>query len=234
MGSRAVSADGEDTVLYAREFLAGLRLAGLISCGKHFPGLGEADLDTHFHLPRVRKSFKKMWEEDILPYRKLRSRLPMVLISHATYPSFTSDDVPASLSHKWITEVLRKRIGYRGLILSDDLEMGGVLKAAPIEQAAIDFVRAGGDIGLVCHKEERIQRCYEAMIETAANDKKFAGRVEDSIARVLAFKRKARDLLRTKPAPNQRKMHQLSRQLWEFSEEVRLKTIQRENLQAQA
>ena len=74
----------------------------------------------------------------------MRRELPMILIGHANYPAVTHDQRPASLSRKWISDVLRKRIGYRGLIASDDLEMGGVLKAAPIEQAAVEHIRAGG------------------------------------------------------------------------------------------
>jgi len=226
MGSRAVSADPKQVVLYAREFLAGLKSVGMVGCGKHFPGLGEANLDTHFDLPRVRKSWKKLWQEDLYPYRELRNQLPMVLISHAGYPSVTAENTPASLSKKWITDILRKRIGYRGLVLSDDLEMGGVLKAAPIEQAAIQFLRAGGDIALVCHKEEHVERCYEAVVEKAATDRKFAARAEESIRRVLAFKRRCKIRKLTKAAPTAMVTDKLSRQLWEFAEQIRLESLQ--------
>ena len=114
----------------------------------------------------------------------------MVLIGHANYPAITHDDSPASLSKKWITDVLRKKIGYRGLVVSDDLEMGGVLKAAPIEQAAVEHVRAGGDLCLICHIEEYVTRSYEALIKEAESNRKFAQRVRESAARVLAFKKK--------------------------------------------
>ncbi len=70
--------------------------------------------------------------------------------------------LPASLSKKWIGDVLRRRIGYRGLIVSDDLEMGGVLKAAPVDQAAVEFVRAGGDLCLICHQLELVERAFES------------------------------------------------------------------------
>ena len=66
-----------------------------------------------------------MWDEDMVPYRTMRRELPMVLIGHANYPAVTNDRLPASLSKKWITDILRKKIGYRGLIVSDDMEMGG-------------------------------------------------------------------------------------------------------------
>ncbi|MGC2247793.1 MAG: glycoside hydrolase family 3 N-terminal domain-containing protein, partial [Terriglobales bacterium] len=106
MSSRAVSADPKETVRYAREFLHGLGDAGVLGCGKHFPGLGEGKLDSHHELPVIRKSFKKMWAEDLVPYRILRRQLPLVMISHAAYPEVTGDRAPASLSKKWITDIL--------------------------------------------------------------------------------------------------------------------------------
>ncbi len=132
MGTRAVSMDPQETVVYAREFLAGLKASKVLGCGKHFPGLGEGKLDSHHELPVIEKPLNQLWAEDLLPYRSLRRELPMVMISHAAYPLVTRDRTPASLSKIWITDILRKRIGYRRLIVSDDLEMGGVLSAAPI------------------------------------------------------------------------------------------------------
>src|SRR5207244_1115189 len=81
----------------------------------------------------------------------------------ATYPSVTRADLPASLSKKWITDILRRRIGYRGLIASDDREMGGGRKAAPIGRAAVGFIRACGDLGLIWHEAENSQRDLETM-----------------------------------------------------------------------
>jgi beta-N-acetylhexosaminidase len=227
MSSRAVSPDPKQVVVYAREFLAGLRVAGVIGAAKHFPGLGEAKLDTHHELPSVRKSWKKLWEEDIYPYRVMRRELPLVLVGHANYPAVTHDGTPASLSKKWITEVLRKKIGYRGLVVSDDLEMGGVLKAAPIEQAAVEFIRAGGDLCLICHQEDGILRVYEALVTETERDARFARRVRESVARVLASKKRASELRRSAAAPEARKVEKLSRQLWEFSEQARLQTVKR-------
>ncbi len=126
---------------------------------------------------------------------------------------------------KWITDVLRKKIGYRGLIVSDDLEMGGVLKAAPIEQAAVGHIRAGGDLCLICHIEEYVTRSYEELIRTAEREPKFARRVQESAAHVLAFKKKTPAFKRRSPAPNPSKLETLSRQVWEFGEEVRLARV---------
>jgi beta-N-acetylhexosaminidase len=222
MSSRAVSADPKQVIVYAREFLRGLGDAGALGCGKHFPGLGEANLDTHHELPSVDKPLKKLWDEDLVPYRTLRRELPFVMVSHAAFPLVTKERTPASLSKKWITEILRKKIGYRGLICSDDLEMGGVLKAAPIEQATIGHISAGGDLGLICHREDFILCAFEAMIREAERDRAFARRVEESTRRVLAFKKNWKSP--RAPAPNNAATEKLSRQLWEFGEEIRLST----------
>jgi beta-N-acetylhexosaminidase len=227
MNSRLVSADPKATVIYAREFLAGLGAANVLGSGKHFPGLGEGNLDSHHDLPVIEKPWKRLWAEDMAPYRSLRRELPFVMVSHAAYPRITREKVPASLSKKWITDVLRKKIGYRGLIASDDLEMGGVLSAAPIEQAAVGHLRAGGDLCLICHKEAFVIRAYEELARTAKRDRSFARRAADSIARVLNFKRKTKQLNRWAKAPTQELVQRLSRSLWEFSEQVRLDTIHR-------
>ena len=227
MASRAVSADPKKIVVYAREFLAGLRSAGMLGAAKHFPGLGEANLDTHHELPNVSKSWKRLWEQDLSPYRIMARELDMVLVGHASYPKVTGERMPASLSRKWITGVLREKIEYRGLVVSDDLEMGGVLKAAPIEQAAVEHIRAGGDLCLICHQRDYIIRSYEAIIREAERDGSFARRVAQSAARVLVFKKKSKELKRHVLPPTPTKLEKLSRQLWEFSEQVRLETLSR-------
>jgi len=228
MSSRAVSADPKRVTVYAREFLAGLRSAAVLGAIKHFPGLGEASLDTHHELPSVTKPWKKLWEQDLAPYRALRREAPMVLVGHAAYPLVTHDRTPASLSEKWIRGVLRKKIGYRGLVISDDLEMGGVLKAAPIEQAAIQHIRAGGDLCLICHVEEHVVGAYEKLMQEVQRDRRFARRCRESIAHILSFKKKYKQLTRRIPVPALSRIEALSRRLWEFSEQVRLQNIDQE------
>ena len=229
MSSRAVSDDPKQVVAYAREFLRGLGEAGVLGCGKHFPGLGEAMIDTHHELPSVAKPLRKLWAEDLVPYRtlSLRRELPFVMVSHAAFPAVTKQRTPVSLSKKWITDILRKKIGYRGLVCSDDLEMGGVLAAGPIEQAMIGHIRAGGDLGLICHQEDFILRAHEAVVREAQRDGRFARRVWESARRVLAFKKKSLTR-RSTPGPTAARVEKLTRQLWEFGEEIRLATLDRE------
>ena len=228
MGSRAVSENPQKATAYAGKFLAGLRAANVLGCGKHFPGLGEGKLDSHHKLPVIEKPMKKLWAEDLVPYRMLRRQLPFVMISHAAYPQVTHDQTPASLSKIWITDMLRKRIGFRNLIVSDDLEMGGVLSAAPVGQAAVEHIRSGGDLCLICHREDYVTQAFEELTSTAERDVKFARQVEDAAARVLAFKKKSRKMLRAVKEPSAAGVEKVSRNLWEFGEQVRLETMNRE------
>ena len=233
LSSRAVSASPRETVAYTREFLAGLQAAKVLGCGKHFPGLGEGTLDSHHDLPVIDKSLKKLWAEDLAPYRQLRRRLPLVMISHAAYPQVTHDQKPASLSKTWITDILRRRIGYKNLVVSDDLEMRGVLAAAPIGQAAVEFIRAGGDLCLICHREDYILQAHEELVQAAADDKKFARRTADAAVRVRAFKKKYARMLRAETGAraghvaSHAAIEKLSRGLWEFTEQVRIQTLNR-------
>lgn len=222
LGSRTASADPKATVKYAREVLRGLKDAGALGCGKHFPGLGEANLDTHKELPSIEKPWKKLWKEDLAPYRELRKEMPFVMVAHAAYTLVTKDTTPASISKKWIGGILRKKIGYKGLVISDDLEMGGVQKAVPIEEAAIQTLLAGADIFLVCHNEEYVWRCYEKVLTTAEKDKTFARLVGDRASRVIAMKKKAKELRWKPKPPTQKTVEKLRRAVWEFSEEIRL------------
>src|SRR5208283_2563321 len=114
--SRTVSADPREAITYAREFLRGLRHCNVLGCGKHFPGLGEANLDSHNELPSIAKPLKRLWNEDLLPYRELCRELSFVMVAHAAYPEVTGDGTPASLSKKWTSDILRQKISYRGLI----------------------------------------------------------------------------------------------------------------------
>lgn len=229
MDSRAASSDPHQVAAYARGFLTGLRAAGVLGCGKHFPGLGEGTLDSHHELPVIDKPLKKLWAEDLLPYRALRAQMPLVMISHAAYPQVTKDKTPASLSKIWITDILRKRIAYRNLIVSDDLEMRGVLSAAPVGEAAVEFVRAGGDLCLICHREDYIAEAYEELVTTAERDPKFARRAAESVRCVLAFKNKSAKMLRKTKPPSTSTIEKLSRKLWEFGEQVRLEALADEN-----
>ena len=173
MGTRAAASSVAGVVDYARNFLAGLAMHGVVGCGKHFPGLGGGTLDSHLETPAIRRSSRELWTKDLAPYRELRSELPMIMVNHAAYPDTPGKHRPASTSPYWITTVLRKRVGYWGLIFSDDMEMGGILKLMPIEEAAVAAIRAGMDLLEICHSPELILRAYEALIAESERSTSF-------------------------------------------------------------
>jgi beta-N-acetylhexosaminidase len=226
LGSRTVSANPKETVRYAREFLSGLRDAGILGCGKHFPGLGGASLDSHHHMPSIDKTWKQLWSEDFIPYREMRREFALVMVAHVLYPKIAGDNTPASLSKKWITDILRKKIGYRGLVVSDDLDMGGALNSASIEEAAVATLRAGSDLFLVCQKEDHVWRAYEAVFKRAERNESFAKLVGLKSKRVTEFKTKSVEL-RTKMSrlPSQNTVDVLRRRVWEFTEELRASSM---------
>ena len=173
MGTRAVAPTPAGVVQYTRAFLAGLAQHGVIGCAKHFPGLGGGTLDSHLATPAIPRTWRELWSEDLAPYRELVRELPIIMVNHATYPETKSVNIPATASKFWVTTVLEKRIGYRGLIFSDDMEMGGILNHAPIEEAAILALRAGIHILEICHSPELILRCYESLLHEAERSASF-------------------------------------------------------------
>jgi beta-N-acetylhexosaminidase len=172
MGSRCAGSTWQETVAYARPFLEGLKRQGVAGCAKHFPGLGGGTFDSHFVTPRIQRG-QQLWSEDLRVYEELHRDTPMVMVNHASYPDQKGGDRPASASSFWIKTVLRKRIGYRGLIVSDDLEMGGILKFMPVDEAAVAAMRAGTDLMLICHSAELILRSYEALVGEAERSGAF-------------------------------------------------------------
>jgi len=98
MGTRAAAPSPDGVVEYARGFLNGLDAQGVVGCGKHFPGLGGGTLDSHLETPTIRRGWRDLWQQDLAPYRELRSELQMVMVNHASYPGTPSKARTASVS----------------------------------------------------------------------------------------------------------------------------------------
>jgi beta-N-acetylhexosaminidase len=219
MGTRSAAATTAGVVEYARQFLAGLAAYGVVGCGKHFPGLGGGTLDSHLATPVIQRSSRELWQKDLAPYCELRNELPMIMVNHAAYPQTPGKDRPASVSAYWIQKVLRQRIGYRGIVFSDDLEMGGILKFMPIEEAAVAAIRAGMDLLEICHTPELILRAYEALIAEGERSAAFSKLL---FARSQQTTRQRAKLFAggMPPALPARQFNALRKQVMRFSEKV--------------
>lgn len=188
LGTRCAGDTAKDVIEYARPFLAGLAAQGVAGCGKHFPGLGGGTLDSHLETPKIRRTWRQLWQEDLQPYRALRGEVPMVMVSHAAFPLTKEKKRPASVSSFWVGEVLRKRMGYRGIVMSDDLEMGGVANFMPIGEAGVEAVRVGSEMLLICHRAEPIVSVFESLLSEGERSAAFR-RVLGVRARESARKR---------------------------------------------
>jgi beta-N-acetylhexosaminidase len=221
LGSRTVSADPNEVVQYARAFLHGLGKQRVLGCGKHFPGLGGGKLDSHEALPVIDRSWKQLWEQDLLAYRELRRELPFVMVAHVEYPKIVRGHGPASLSKRWIEGVLREKVGYHGLVVSDDLDMGGVQNGASIEDAAVGTLEAGSDLFLICQNEEHVWRAHEAVLKQAEHSRGFAHLLSRKGRRVRAGQVKLADFgWKLPPPPTADCVSLFRRRISEFTEAV--------------
>jgi beta-N-acetylhexosaminidase len=216
MRTRTYFSAPSEVTTYARAFLKGLESAGVLGCGKHFPGLGGGTLDSHHATPVIQRSWDELWQADLLPYRELKSHLPMVMVSHASYPG-TGEARPASISRYWIGEVLGKRIGYGGLVVSDDMEMGGILTQVSIEEAAVEAVLAGTHLIEICKDPALLLRAYEAMLTEAERSAAFRKIVEAHSRKILRAKRDGGGLALDRP-PLQSQIERLRTRVLKFRE----------------
>ena len=219
MRTRVVSPDPDGVTAYAGSFLAGLRAERVLGCGKHFPGLGGGTLDSHAATPRIPRTWAEMWNQDIQPYRDLLRHLPIIMVAHASYPRITRDHEPASISPFWVGSVLRRRMQYSGLILTDDMEMGGLLSHMPIGHAAIRAIAVGSDLLEVCRDPALVLDAYEAVLAEAERSPAFRVKLRRAAARVEAHTGKWLDAqMPRSPAPAQ--VERLRQQISAFAESL--------------
>jgi len=191
IGDRAFSDDPRAVALLAGLYAAAHQRAGVLTVGKHFPGLGGATGDTHALLPRITRGRVDLLRSDLLPYRRLKGRLPAGMVGHAAYPCLQEmDDQPASLSPAVVTTLLRRRLGYRGLVLTDDLEMGAIDQTLDGGTQALQALAAGSDILMFCRSEERIRQAHAALRRGALAGVIPAARLRESYRRIAAVRRR--------------------------------------------
>ncbi|MDD2161522.1 MULTISPECIES: beta-N-acetylhexosaminidase [Pseudomonas] len=161
VGSRAFEGDAQRATQLAGAFIRGMNAAGMAACGKHFPGHGWAEADSHVAIPVDERSLDDIRAKDLLPFRQLSQQLAAVMPAHVIYPQV--DDSPAGFSRRWLQDILRGELGFEGVIFSDDLSMAGahvVGDAACRIEAALS---AGCDMGLVCNDRAAAELALAAL-----------------------------------------------------------------------
>jgi beta-N-acetylhexosaminidase len=189
IGDRAFGTSAEDVARRALAFARGLDAAGILPCGKHFPGHGDTATDSHLELPRIDHGWDRLEAVELLPFRRAAAAgLPMIMTAHVVFAALDPAR-PATLSEAVMTGLLRERIGFRGVIISDDLDMEAIAAHMGADAAAVAAIRAGCDVLLLCKNEEHQIAAHAALIREAERDSEFRRKVGDAAQRVRALKR---------------------------------------------
>ena len=195
----------EQVVRNAGAFNQAMREQGIASCGKHFPGYSAAKSDAHYELPKIERTRAELDKEEIAVFRQFVGRdaaLPRklsgdsaarrpyqhivdsMMICHGWYPSLESEKTPASLSHRIITKLLREELGFDGLIMTDDLDMGAILNGYGLEETIHLAIAAGNDLAMICHRIPEIENVHRILGKLPRDQ---IDRAQESVAR---FKKK--------------------------------------------
>ncbi len=192
VGDRAFSTDPHQVAALGCALARGLRDGGVIPCGKHFPGHGATLIDSHQDLPRDERARASFEQIDLVPFRQAcAEQIEMIMTAHVLYPAF-DPDLPATLSAWIINDLLRHQLGFAGVVVSDDLEMGAIVRHGSVEQAAVDSLVAGADLLLVCQSPELAVHARNACLQAVETGRLSQQRLADATQRIAILKKKQR------------------------------------------
>jgi beta-N-acetylhexosaminidase len=197
--SRSFGRSPGEVLGYTTVYMRGLQRAGCMGCLKHFPGIGAGEVDSHEQMPVVQLSHDDLIAQDLAPYIELfqrrDDRVRCVMVSHGGFPNIDIKQkmtggllVPASLNYNIVTTLLREELGYRHLVITDDLEMGAIARHCEIEAAAVRAFLAGEDMLLICARPEAIRRGYQALLAAAREGQLPQERIYESLKHIAATK----------------------------------------------
>jgi len=201
IGDRAFGDTQQIVTEHALAFAAGLHAGGVLSCGKHFPGHGDTDLDSHLALPILRHPLSRLRQVELSPFRAAATKLPSLMTAHVVFEAI-DPNVPATMSHAAIEGLLRKELGFDGAVFSDDLEMKAITSRYSIEDAGVLAIEAGCDLLLVCSDLEAAGRLRETLATEATRSQSFRARLTEAVSRACRLRRRILDLPPALPLRN--------------------------------
>ena len=188
---RSFSTNPDDVVRYASAVGKAYDEAGLWYSYKHFPGIGKTDVDLHADTSVVPVSKETLLNEDTKVFvdliKQSKPNTYAIMVSHAMYPQIDAD-YPSSLSKAIITDWLRKDMGYNGVVITDDMDMGALAKHYTFGDMAVQSILAGSDILLVCHEYEHMQEAYNGLMKAVKDGRISKERLDESVKRILLMK----------------------------------------------
>lgn len=189
--SRSYSEDCSTATEYVRAALEGYQSEGIIACLKHFPGIGRAVVDPHLDGSVIKEDLEILAGTDLKPFQTMIEERDnntfMVMISHLSYPALDKER-PASLSPRLMQDLLKDKVGFTGLAITDDLEMGAIAKHYRFEEIGVMAINAGADLALVCHEPENIEAIYQGLLKAYKEGRLSKDRVDDCLRRILRAK----------------------------------------------
>jgi beta-N-acetylhexosaminidase len=195
--SRAFGTTAEEAAEFAGAFLESLQTGGVLGCVKHFPGLGASLIDSHEDLPQVNIDTDELYNVDLVPYERLfeRKLIGSVMVAHAAYPNTGLQEtdsngklLPSSLNRSVITGLLRAELQFDGLVITDDLEMGAIIKNYGVGDACVRAINAGADMLAICADPERVREGRDAVLNAVQNGEISEERFDVSMKRIAAAK----------------------------------------------
>src|SRR5262245_38782791 len=184
IGDRAFGTAPERVARLGIAFASGLARAGVLACGKHFPGHGASVGDSHFVLPRVRRSRRALTATELVPFvRAIAAGIPALMTAHVVYPALDPRR-PATLSPRICRDLLRRRLGFRGVLFSDDLEMNAVASRMTPAERAVQALLAGCDMLLVCQSIETARAAMEGVEQAVERGRIPPARIATALARI--------------------------------------------------
>ncbi|HEX3344296.1 MAG TPA: beta-N-acetylhexosaminidase [Polyangiaceae bacterium] len=189
IGDRAFGDDPSTCARFGAAWVRGLQSSGVLACGKHFPGHGDTSKDSHVDLPVVDQPLERLEHVELVPFRAaVAAGVATLMTAHVVYPALDRAR-PGTMSAAVCT-ALRERVGFRGALVSDDLEMQAIAARMDVEDAAVQAVAAGCDVLLVCWSDEKQDRAVEAIAREAEKSPAFRARCEEAAGRASAARRR--------------------------------------------
>lgn len=208
MTRRSFSNDPLTVARLGTAYITGLHDAGILAAAKHFPGIGRTDEDTHKTLPRIAWKTDNEKHSDLMPFEAaIKTGVDMIMVGHFIAEPGDSKH-PVSLSTYWMTDVLKKEMGFQGLVLVDNIEMKPIAGTLPIGEAAVRSFNAGADIIMVSHERENQEKVFEALFDAAAKGEISAQRLTDSLKRIIVAKKKILSHTTRPPGKNLKELSQ--------------------------
>jgi beta-N-acetylhexosaminidase len=189
VSTRAFSDKPKIVAAFGGEYAKGLSASGVLFTGKHFPGHGSCNEDSHIAMPVCQETTKTLMQRDLIPFLELmKLETSSLMMAHVKYPNFDPQN-PASLSSRIIRDFLREQLGYKGVILTDCMEMNAIQGFAPYPGDAIKAIEAGVDIVIISHTPEHQKASYQAVRDAVKSGRIKISRIEESVARINEWKK---------------------------------------------